>query len=219
MADPANTGIYEIVNLVNGKRYIGGSVDIRQRWREHKSGLSRGRHHSKALQRAWNKYGGDAFAFRILALCTRDALEATEQHTLNEQKPEYNTCKVVRTMQGVSPSAETRAKISAAFANRYFSPETRAKISAALKGRVRPPEVGQKIAAANRGRKASDEARANLRTARAGRSPALGSKWTAEQRATHSEMLKANPTFLGRKHSPETKAKISAARRARIAAS
>lgn len=39
-----DAGIYEIRNAVNGKRYVGSSVRIKKRWRDHRSALN-GRKH------------------------------------------------------------------------------------------------------------------------------------------------------------------------------
>ena len=55
------SGIYLIVNLVNGKRYIGSSVDIYNRLHDHLSNLKHNRAHNAHLQAAWNKYGDKAF--------------------------------------------------------------------------------------------------------------------------------------------------------------
>ena len=60
------SGIYKIANLVNGKRYIGGSVNLKHRLVCHKSGLRRGRHKNPHLQNAWNKYGEENFEFKII---------------------------------------------------------------------------------------------------------------------------------------------------------
>ena len=58
-------GIYKIENLVNGKVYIGSSINIYRRWEEHKTALRHNRHHSYKLQRAWNKHGEQNFKFEI----------------------------------------------------------------------------------------------------------------------------------------------------------
>jgi group I intron endonuclease len=48
-------GIYEILNTKTNKRYIGSSVDIERRWKEHDSMLRHNNHHSIKLQRSYNK--------------------------------------------------------------------------------------------------------------------------------------------------------------------
>jgi hypothetical protein len=128
---------------------------------------------------------------------------------------------------GCSPSAETRAKLSAAVSaalkGRTFSaehranlsaaksnqsPETRARIGAASKGRKPSPETRAKISAAVsaalKGRKPSPETRAKLSAAKSNQSP--------ETRA------KIGAAGKGRIFSPEARAKISAALAAHHAA-
>ena len=62
-------GIYMIQNKVNGKIYIGQSVNIEDRWGEHKYELNKGYHHNKHLQRSWNKDGQENFEFTIICEC------------------------------------------------------------------------------------------------------------------------------------------------------
>ena len=45
------SGIYEILNTVNGKRYIGSAVNLAKRWKEHRTGLNRKDHANQILQR------------------------------------------------------------------------------------------------------------------------------------------------------------------------
>lgn len=44
---------------------MGSSINIPRRFREHKKSLSANRHHCAHLQKAWNKYGPEAFEFVI----------------------------------------------------------------------------------------------------------------------------------------------------------
>lgn len=66
MADTPLSGIYEIVNLENGKRYIGSAQNILRRWKHHRFLLANGRHCSRYMQASWKKYGEDKFEFRVL---------------------------------------------------------------------------------------------------------------------------------------------------------
>ena len=58
--------IYMIINVINGKFYIGSTDDIKGRWHTHLYCLNKNIHHSKHLQHAWNKYGEEAFEFEVL---------------------------------------------------------------------------------------------------------------------------------------------------------
>jgi predicted GIY-YIG superfamily endonuclease len=49
------SGVYEIKNTLNNKRYIGSSVNIQKRWYAHKRMLNLNTHPNKHLQAAWNK--------------------------------------------------------------------------------------------------------------------------------------------------------------------
>lgn len=77
-------GIYKITNLVNGKVYIGQSIDIYRRWAQHKKigrNLSEdkySRDYDKVLYRAMRKYGVDSFEFSIVEKCEESALYERE---------------------------------------------------------------------------------------------------------------------------------------------
>ena len=62
------SGIYCIENKINNKKYIGQSIDILSRWRQHKSALNNKRHHSYDLQNEWDIYGEENFIFYILEM-------------------------------------------------------------------------------------------------------------------------------------------------------
>lgn len=71
-------GIYKIENLVNRKIYIGQSVNIPQRWAEHKANLRNNKHENKHLQNAWNKYHEENFDFSVLEECSENELDEKE---------------------------------------------------------------------------------------------------------------------------------------------
>jgi len=85
-----NSGVYQIVNRVNGKRYIGSSVNIKRRWQQHKNALRGGYHYNIYLQRSWNKYGKSSFVFQVIYYCDRDEIYDNEQFFLDAISPEYN---------------------------------------------------------------------------------------------------------------------------------
>ena len=73
-------GIYCIENITTNKKYIGQSIDIKNRWLHHKSELRNNKHDNDYLQNAWNKYGEDDFKFYILEHCTIDELNDKENY-------------------------------------------------------------------------------------------------------------------------------------------
>ena len=84
------SGVYQIVNTIDNKRYIGSAVNLRKRKNEHFAHLRRGVHHSIYLQRAYNKHGRDAFCFEILMYAPISWIIEIEQALLNIINPEYN---------------------------------------------------------------------------------------------------------------------------------
>lgn len=77
-------GIYKITNTKNGKVYIGQSVDIDKRFKQHKKLLRNNNHINCRLQDDWNIYGEDSFKFEILEKCRSVYLNEIEKHTIKE---------------------------------------------------------------------------------------------------------------------------------------
>jgi len=73
------TGVYQIINEINNKRYIGSSIDIDHRYRTHLSTLRNNSHSNKKLQYAVNKYGIDKFHLQYLEECDSNELLIIEQ--------------------------------------------------------------------------------------------------------------------------------------------
>ena len=59
-------GVYAIVHIPTNRAYVGSSVNLTRRFKEHRTSLRASRHHSKYLQNAWNKYGENSFEFKTL---------------------------------------------------------------------------------------------------------------------------------------------------------
>ena len=79
----SNCGIYKITNLKNNKAYIGQSTDIKSRWNNHKIELRNNTHRNSHLQNSFNKYGEDAFEFRILERTFEENLDNAEEYWIN----------------------------------------------------------------------------------------------------------------------------------------
>lgn len=80
-------GIYRITNLVNGKTYIGQSIDIKRRFYEHRCISHESNIH---LRRALEKYGKDNFKYEVLEKCDVSELDEKEIYYISTLKPEYN---------------------------------------------------------------------------------------------------------------------------------
>ena len=114
-------GVYAITNTLSGKRYIGSSKNIKTRLRKHYAALRRGAHHSIVLQRAWDKYGAEAFSSTTLLYCNIDMLETYEQICLDNLLPEYNSSKSAASpvARGTKLPQKTVEKITASVKARY----------------------------------------------------------------------------------------------------
>jgi group I intron endonuclease len=58
--------IYAIININNGKKYIGSTSNLSRRKIKHLSELRKNKHHSPILQNSFNKHGEESFIFVTL---------------------------------------------------------------------------------------------------------------------------------------------------------
>ena len=79
-------GIYKIVNLINGKIYVGQSVDIIERWKQHgyKAFNSNEKAYNSAIHSAFRKYGLENFQLEILEECLIDELDEKERYWIKK---------------------------------------------------------------------------------------------------------------------------------------
>jgi group I intron endonuclease len=218
-------GIYSITHMLSGRIYVGSSVNVARRWYLHRKELDAGVHHSDRLQKAWAKYGPQAFIFTLLeSVVAPSALLQREQHWMDtlqsfKRNRGYNIVATAGSTLGRRHSPATKLKLAAVQLGRKHtqqhieanrkaqtgkkrSPETCARIGAIHAGAKRSPETRTKIAAARTGSKASPETKAKMSAAK------RGIKRSAE---CCIKMAIAN---TGKRHSAETRAKISASRSA-----
>lgn len=83
-------GIYCITNKINNKQYVGQSVDIKKRFREHcfSARHSESKDYNMPIHLAMSKYGIENFQIEILELCNRDELNEKEVYWI-EKKQSY----------------------------------------------------------------------------------------------------------------------------------
>ena len=136
------SGIYFIVNEINGKTYIGSSFDTQDRWRRHKELLVRNKHHNTHFQNSWNKYGADCFKFILTETVSKDHLLEIEQHYLDLCKLlpffYYNACYIAGApMKGRIPWNKGTVGLQVAWnKGGTFSDETKQKMSESAKKKV-----------------------------------------------------------------------------------
>lgn len=186
------SGVYVIRNIQTSFVYVGSSCHIYVRCCEHVRLLKRQKHPCIYLQRAWNKYGENAFDFDILEVVSEaDQLLTAEKHWIDYLRSAHRDFGYNMALVPGAPnrgrifSAETRAKMSAAHKNRApCSEETREKCRISKLGSKnpnfgkRPSEaiLARLLASAKKPR--SLRARENYRRAKLGaKNPNFGGWW------------------------------------------
>jgi group I intron endonuclease len=117
------TVIYKISSIIKPHRvYVGSAVNFKARKSVHISQLRSGKHHSKKLQRHFNKYGeGDIIFSVIESVDDKSFLIKREQFYIDAFSPYFNTCPTAGSNLGRKFGA--------------FSKERSIKQSKALKGK------------------------------------------------------------------------------------
>ena len=185
------SGIYCITNNATGMRYVGSSINMRDRKAGHFRALGDETHRNRHLQNAFNRYGGRCFSFLVLEECSEDSLVEREIFFMD----------LLKTLQrGIGYNLLTADRSNT-------SPETLRRMSAASTGRKHTEETKKKIGAGNRGKVRSPEAREKVRQAR------LGTKMGPMPLETRKKISKAHQGKTGHPHTEESKRKISLASR------
>lgn len=141
--------------------FVGGSIDVQGRWKDHQGALVAGRHQNQDLQRAWKRHGAAAFAFQILERCSEDQLWDRTRHWREEFVPGQQMKKVARGRKGAPGRHQFkdkdawRAAISASLQGVNTTPkseEHRQKIATSLTGKTHSAETKRKMSESQRRR-------------------------------------------------------------------
>ena len=84
------SGIYRILNKINGNCYIGSSLNVEKRYKHHLSTLRHTSRRCSILQKAFNKYGEDNFEFQVILCCKPEYRLYYEQQLIRELNSQYN---------------------------------------------------------------------------------------------------------------------------------
>jgi group I intron endonuclease len=157
-------GIYMIRNACNSHCYVGSSSDIQHRWNCHRSDFRLGKHHSRYMQKAWNKYGESVFEFIVLATCALADMYEQEQKYIDNLKPVYNVIKKaqggqvgIKRSESFKQQLSKRMKGNKIMIGKHLSDEAKEKVSKSLIGNKRgaghkhTPEHRQKIGKKSKG--------------------------------------------------------------------
>ena len=137
-------GVYCWRNLINGKIYIGSSINLERRFREYynvnslENELKRG---NSLIARSLLKYGYYNFSLEILEYCEPSDAKSREQYYLDKLDPDYNILKIANSRFGCMHTDETKEKMSLAKKGNKHSENTKAKISLSLTDSMVPIEV------------------------------------------------------------------------------
>lgn len=155
------SGIYKIVNKINGKYYLGSSKNVYRRLNEHITYLIGNYHYNYHLQNAWNVYGENNFYFIIITQVDSQLLFDAEQFYFNDINKEesYNESFIANRPE---MNVETRSKISNSHKGKIISDETKQKLKKARLGYKFPPEFGKRISERNKGKVCSEEVKKKL---------------------------------------------------------
>ncbi len=119
-------GVYRWVNLINGKTYVGSSVNLGRRFRVYLN-LRYFIKRNRILYKAFFKYGYSNFRLEILEYCDQEKTVSREQYYLDLLNPDYNILKIAGSTLGFKHSENTKAKIKAKMKTRIWTEEHKAK--------------------------------------------------------------------------------------------
>jgi hypothetical protein len=148
-------GIYKIENLINGKCYIGQSINLYYREYIHFNNLKNNKKNNIYLQNAYNKYGEENFSFSIILYCEPFELTRYEKSLDDYYKKlnlSYNIRKCVESNRGITFSKETRKKMSEAAKNKKVSDETKKRMSKSRIGIHLSEKTKKKLSELNSGK-------------------------------------------------------------------
>lgn len=239
---PLNSGVYEICCLVNGKVYVGSTQNLKGRKWSHFYALKKNKHQNRHLQRAFNKYGEDAFLFSVLKFCPIGNLLKCEQYYIDKLAAfgrGFNQRPQAASNRGNKHSQKTKEKMSSVHKGCFHTEETKRRLREINIGKTHSDETRQKLSEINIGKTHSDETKKKMSDSHKGkvlsnegkkkvsiaqrnrsrvqRSEAARRSWETRRKNGHghfSVTMRRNMALaqIGKHHTEEAKKKVSVAR-------
>lgn len=103
----SDSGVYTITNTINGKVYVGSTLNLTTRNSQQVYLLRRNIHTNHELQADFNTYGEEAFIFDIIERgeYTKDELLTKEAYYFNFYPNKYNICNPLTGVSNVKSKA------------------------------------------------------------------------------------------------------------------
>ena len=130
------TGVYCLVNKINGNIYIGSSVNLALRMMNYLNTtfLKNRKNNNMPIIQALLKYGQENFAVLIVEYVDIENLSVRETYYITHLLPYYNVLKQGYSSIGYKHTEATKQMLSELAKNRIHSDKTKALISRALVG-------------------------------------------------------------------------------------
>ena len=134
------TGVYCLVNLINGHIYIGSSVNLALRMSNYLNTtyLKNRKNNNMPIIQALLKYGQANFAVLIVEYVDIEKLSVGETFYITHFLPYYNVLKQGYSSLGYEHTEQTKQMLSELAKNRVHSDKTKALISRVLVGENNP---------------------------------------------------------------------------------
>jgi group I intron endonuclease len=159
--------LYKITCIINGKIYIGQTIDYNQRWRQHKWEANR-EFPRMIINKAMKKYGIDNFVYEVIATCKNiDDANETEAILIKQYESHISIGKGYNVSNGGNnaPKSEEFKQMMRDW-----------HLSLSLEEKQKRSNIHRESI---------------IKQTETQGHPALGNKWTNEQKAKLSESLKA----------------------------
>lgn len=173
--------IYNIINKINGKMYIGQTVQkLGQRWYNHYNSK---RDHCRALHNAIKKYGKENFFVEEITKCK------------SIEEMNYREVFYIKALNTLSPNGYN---LKTGGGNSLPSEETKKRMSLSNKGKIRSIEQRKRVSDGRKGMKFSEGHKKNISISKCGQNhPNFGKHRSEETKRKLSELHKGKGGKFG----------------------